>query len=326
MSLDLTVGSIVGSERLVKDGDVMRAKDVGMLFLLAAMWGASFLFIRIAVPTVGPIVLAFLRVSLAAFGLIVYALASRRATLLRGRWRIFLLIGLVNGAIPYVLIATAELHLTAALAAILNATTPLFAALLGVLWLGEHLTFRTASGLLFGLFGVAVLVGWSPLALDRALVVAVLASLLAAFSYAVAGIVAKRVSSGVPVLSLALGQQLGASALLLPLVVPIVATTPAVVHLSVPISLAIVSLAFLSTSVGYLLYFALIANIGPTRTLGVTFLVPPFGLLWGALFLHETVQTSTALGLVLILLSVLLTSGLRLSTRAIGQVQAEKSR
>jgi len=158
------------------------------------------------------------------------------------------------------------------------------------------------------------------------LVVAVLASLLAAFSYAVAGIVAKRVSSGVPVLSLALGQQLGASALLLPLVVPIVATTPAVVHLSAPITLAIVSLAFLSTSVGYLLYFALIANIGPTRTLGVTFLVPPFGLLCGVLFLHETVQTSTALGLVLILLSVLLTSGQRLSTRASSQVQDEKSR
>lgn len=291
-----------------------------MLFLLAAMWGASFLFIRIAVPLVGPIVLAFLRVSLAGVGLIIYAIARRRAILLRGRWRIFLLIGLVNGAIPYVLIATAELHLTAALAAILNATTPLFAALLGVLWLGGRLTLRTASGLLFGLVGVVVLVGLSPLAFDRFLVVAVLASLLAAFSYAVAGVIAKRVSSGVPVLSLALGQQLGASALLLPLVVPIVATTPAVVQLSVPVALAIVSLAFLSTSVGYLLYFTLIANVGPTRTLGVTFLVPVFGLFWGALFLHEPVGPSTALGLLLILFSVLLTSGLRLLPRMLARV------
>lgn len=302
----------------------MRAKDLGMLFLLAALWGASFLFIRIAVPTVGPIVLAFLRVSLAALGLLIYARASRHDIALLGRWRIFLLIGLANGAIPYVLIATAELHLTAALAAILNATTPLFAALLGVTWLGERLTLRTASGLLCGFGGVAVLVGWSPLAPDRALSVAILASLLAALSYAVAGIIAKRVSVGVPVLSMALGQQLGAAMLLLPLVVPIVATTPATLRLSPPIVSAIVALALLCTSVGYLLYFALIANVGPTRTLGVTFLVPPFGLLWGTLFLREAIRPGTAIGLALILLSVLLTSGLQLRTRAIRRVPIEQ--
>jgi drug/metabolite transporter (DMT)-like permease len=302
----------------------MRAKDLGMLFLLAALWGASFLFIRIAVPAVGPIVLAFLRVSLAALGLLIHARASRHDIALLGRWRIFLLIGLANGAIPYVLIATAELHLTAALAAILNATTPLFAALLGVTWLGERLTLRTASGLLCGFGGVAVLVGWSPLAPDRALAVAVLASLLAALSYAVAGIIAKRVSVGVPVLSMALGQQLGAAVLLLPLVVPIVATTPVTLRLSPPIALAIVALALLCTSVGYLLYFALIANVGPTRTLGVTFLVPPFGLLWGTLFLHEAIRPGTAIGLALILLSVLLTSGLQLRTRAIRRVPIEQ--
>lgn len=304
----------------------MRAKDFAMLLSLAAMWGASFLFIRIAVPTTGPIVLACLRVSLAALGLLVYARLSRRDTALRGRWRTFLLLGLVNAAIPFVLIATAELHLTAALAAILNATTPLFAALLGVVWLGDRLTPRTASGLLCGLAGVAVLVGWSPLALDRALAVAVLASLFAALSYAVAGTIAKRASAGVPVLSLALGQQLGAVALLLPLAVPIVATTPTTVQLSFPIALAIMALALLSTSVGYLLYFALIANIGPTRTLGVTFLVPPFGLLWGVLFLHEAVQPSTALGLLLILFSVLLTSGLRLRARVIAPGRVEQPR
>jgi drug/metabolite transporter (DMT)-like permease len=304
----------------------MRAKDFGMLLSLAAMWGASFLFIRIAVPTVGPIVLAFLRVSLAALGLVLYARLGRRDTALRGHWRPFLLLGLMNAAIPFVLIATAELHLTAALAAILNATTPLFAALLGVVWLGERLTPRIVSGLLCGLAGVAVLVGWSPFALDRALVVAVFASLLAALSYAVAGTIAKRVSAGVPVLSLALGQQLGAAALLLPLAAPIVATTPTAMRLSLPVALAIVTLALLCTSVGYLLYFALIANIGPTRTLGVTFLVPPFGLLWGVLFLHEAVQPSTALGLSLILFSVLLTSGLRLRARAIPQVGVEQPR
>lgn len=301
----------------------MRAKDLAMLFLLAAMWGGSYLFIRIAVPVTGPVVLAFLRVVFAAAGLVAYAWGTRRDTPMLARWRTFLLLGALNALVPYILIATAELHLTAALAAILNATTPLFAALLGVVWLGERLTLRTGCGLLLGFGGVAVLVGWSPLPLNQALLVGVVASLLAALSYAVAGILAKKLSAGLSVLSLALGQQIGASVLLLPLAVPLAISTPSTLQLTPLIAAVILALALLSTSLGYLLYFTLIANIGPTRTLGVTFLVPAFGMLWGSLFLHEPIQAGILLGLALILASILLTSGIPLWSPGKATVCAE---
>lgn len=304
----------------------MRAKDLAMLLFLAALWGGSFLFIRIAVPICGPVILAFLRVTLAAVGLVVYARVTGRDTPMRARWRTFLLLGAFNAVLPYILIAAAELHLTAALAAILNATTPLFAALLGIVWLGERLTLRTACGLLFGFGGVAVLVGWNPLPLDGALLWGILFSLLAALSYAAAGILAKKLSTGLSVLSLALGQQLGAAVLLLPLAVPIAVATPAALHLTLPIALIILALALLSTSLGYLLYFTLIANIGPTRTLGVTFLVPAFGLLWGGIFLHEPIQIGIVLGLALILASVLLTSGVPLRFPGAGRAWAGRYR
>lgn len=302
----------------------MRARDLGMLVLLAALWGASFLFIRVAVHVTGPVVLAFIRVALAAAGLALYAAVSRQRLALRGHWRAFLILAFGNAALPYILISASELHLTASLAAILNATTPLFAAALSVIWLREGLTARMVAGLVCGLGGVIVIAGWSPLPLDGALALSLAVSLLASFSYAVTGILAKRLSAGLPVLTLAFGQQVGASLLLLPLTAPIVATDPATLHLSPTIVLAILGLALLATSFAYILYFTLIANVGPTRTLGVTFLVPVFGLFWGALFLHEPIGPSTALGLLLILISVLFTSGLRLGPRVLPQASVER--
>lgn len=284
----------------------MNARQLGALFLLGALWGGSFLFIRVAVGALGPLPLMELRVGLAAVALALYAFAVSRLPDLRSRWRQFLTIGALNAAIPFSLIATAELRLTASLAAILNSTTALFTAVVAAAWIGETLTSRKVAGLLTGIAGVAVLVGWTPIVLDAGVLLSVGAVLAAAFSYALAGVYAKKTFAGVPSLTMALGQQTGAALLLLPLAAATAPTEPP----SAEVAFAVLGLALLSTAAAYLLYFYLIENTGPTKTLTVTFLIPILGLLFGVLFLGEPVGSGTVVGLCIILASVALVNGI----------------
>ena len=182
----------------------MKPGDLGALLLLSALWGGSFLFIRVAAPVLGPLALAEARVGLAGLALLLYAVTTRRLPDLRARWRPLLVIGVINSALPFALIMAAELRLSASLAAILNATSPLFGALVAATWLGEALPARKISGLVLGATGVAVLIGG--------------ASLLAALCYGCAAAYTKARAPGLPPLALAVGSQLGASLVLLPLV------------------------------------------------------------------------------------------------------------
>jgi drug/metabolite transporter (DMT)-like permease len=231
---------------------------------------------------------------------------------LRRRWKSFLAIGLLNSAIPYTLIGAAELHLTAGLAAILNATTPLFGALVAVIWLRDRLTIGKAVGLVIGLAGVVVLTGWSSLPLTGVTFLAVGASLLGALSYGVAGVYSKRAFAGVKPVATATGQLLGATLLLAPIALPVTATTAPWTHLSSGVIWAIMALAIVCTSAAYIVYFYLIASAGAIPALSVTFLVPVFGLLWGALFLNEQVTLGTFGGMAIIFIGVLLVLGARL--------------
>ncbi len=124
----------------------MRARDFGALMALAALWGGSFLFIRVGARAIGPTTLAEARVVLAGAALLLFMAATRVSLDLRGRWKRYLIMGVLQGAIPYTLISTAELHLTAGLAAILNATTPLFGALVAAVWLRDRLTLKKGVG------------------------------------------------------------------------------------------------------------------------------------------------------------------------------------
>jgi drug/metabolite transporter (DMT)-like permease len=284
------------------------ARDLVALLLLGAIWGSSFLFIRVAVPALGPFVLMELRVGLAAAALALLAVAVGRLPKLRSRWKGLLALGAFNAAIPFSLIAASEISLTASLAAILNATTALFAAVVAAAWMGEALTKGKVAGLVMGIVGVAVLVGWTPIALNGVVLLSVGASLLAAFSYALGGVYAKQTFAGAPPLALAIGQQTGAAMLLLPLAA---ASVPAEVP-SLPVTLSTLALALLCTAMAYLLYFYLISSVGPTKTLTVTFLSPVFGALFGVLFLDEPVGIGTILGLGIILSSVALVTGIRL--------------
>jgi drug/metabolite transporter (DMT)-like permease len=283
----------------------MNAREFGALILLGALWGASFLFIRVAVPALGPFVLMELRVGLAALALTLYAAMLARTPELRTRWKQFLTIGAVNAAIPFSLIAIAEINLTASLAAILNSTTALFAPLVAAAWIGESLATRQIVGLVSGIVGVAVLVGWDPIPLNAAVLLSVMAMLVASLSYALGGVYAKRTFAGVPSMTLAIGQQAAAAALLLPLAI---ATLPGEVPSRVA-ALCVLGLALLCTAAAYLVYFYLIGYVGPTKTLTVTFLIPVFGLLFGVMLLGEPVGTGTLTGLGVILASVALVTG-----------------
>jgi drug/metabolite transporter (DMT)-like permease len=298
----------------------MNPKEIMALILLGALWGGSFLFIRIAVPALGPFVLVELRVGLAALALALYALAVSRLPGLRSLWKEFLVIGTINAALPFTLIATAELHLTASLAAILNSTTALFTAAVAAAWIGEALTVKKVVALLMGIVGVALVVGWTPIVLSRLVLLSVGAMLAAAFCYALGSVYAKRTFVGTPPLTMAIGQQTGAAALLLP---SAAASLPGEVPSSA-VTLSVLGLALLCTAAAYLLYFYLIENAGPTKTLTVTFLIPVFGLLFGVLFLSEPVGIGTFVGLGTILLSVALVTGVRLG-RAPSEAKQEEA-
>jgi drug/metabolite transporter (DMT)-like permease len=276
------------------------ARQVAMLLVLAALWGASFLFMRVAVPALGPVVLADARVALAGVALLAYAVAIGARPALRARWRDYLLLGAINAALPFTLLSAAELEIDASLAAVLNAMAPLCGAIVAAVWLGQRITLAAKAGLVLGVLGVGLVVGLSPFTVDLPFVAAVLACLGAAFAYGVGANLVRVRFAGEPPLSMAIGQQLAAAAVLLPLVpvVP-VRSAPDAVDIA-----CVAALALASTGVAYLLYFRLLAELGATGGMTAIFVVPVFGVLWGALFLDETIHLATVAGGAVILVSV----------------------
>ena len=274
----------------------MRSQDVGRLVALAAIWGASFIFFRVLAPVLGPVVTASARVFIAGAALLAYCRAIGFDTELRGYWREYLVIGVVNSAIPFVLFAFAALHIPASYSAILNASAPLFGALLAPVFLDEPLTRRKVVGLVAGMLGVALVSNVGAPVTGAAFGLAVVACLGGALCYALAGIYMKRRAAGAAPLAVAAWSQLFAGMVLLPLVplVPLRGEITAVVVLN------LFALALVCSAVAYLLYYRLIADVGPSRALTVTFLIPAFGMLWGALFLGESITLPMLAGCALI--------------------------
>jgi drug/metabolite transporter (DMT)-like permease len=287
----------------------MKMKDFAALLGLAGLWGASFLFIRIASPVFGPFLTIQGRVSLAAIALFIFLLLSKKSFYLRQKWRQYIMIGALNAAIPFTLIATAALYLPASLSSILNSLTPLFTALVIWVWFKEHLTLRKWIGTMMGVIGVIILVGLSTITLTNEVMLAIILSILSTISYALAGVYAKRNFTGVPPLSLAFGQQMGASLLLLPFTLTQLPKSTA--HISSAAIWSVLGLALLCTAIAYLLYFYLIENVGPTKTLSVTFLIPVFGIIWGGLFLKEEITAGIVVGLMIILVSIFFISDIK---------------
>ena len=275
----------------------MSARSLFLLVALAALWGGSFVFTRYAVPALGPFPLTFARVSLAALALLGFAAARRNLPDLHARWRGFAVVGLVNSALPFALFAFAAQFLPASICAILNATSPFFAAITAAIWLGEPLTPRKVGGLALGLAGVVTLVGWHAEPISTTTLLAFAACLVAALLYALAGVYTKLSMRGVPSFALASGSQLAAAILLVPLLPFHVVPGPVTAWVVV----CVLALAVASTALAYVIYFRLIMDVGPSRALTVTFLIPLFGVLLGFLFLGETITANMLAGGVLII-------------------------
>jgi drug/metabolite transporter (DMT)-like permease len=288
----------------------MTLRDLGWLVLLAAIWGASYLFMRIAVPVLGALVVADLRLVIAGFVLLLYASVLGRRPQLRGHWWALLALGAVNTVIPFSLIGHATALLNASMASILNSLTPIFTALVAALWMKEALGWRKVLGLVLGIAGVTVLVGWSPLGFSSQVLIGVLGSLGGSLCYGIGGVYSKVRFRDLSALDLAIGQQLAGGFVLLPLA----ASTAHRLSWSWLVVLAVLALAVLCTALAYLIYFNLMARVGPTNTLSVTFLVPVFGTLWGVLLLNEPLRVSLFAGMAIILTGVLLVTNVQFRT------------
>jgi drug/metabolite transporter (DMT)-like permease len=284
----------------------MRAADIGELLLLAAVWGASFLFMRLGAAEFGPVALSALRVGGAALCLLPLLQWRGQMAELRQHWRPILVVGVLNSALPFLCYGYAALSVTAGLMSIFNAATPLFGAVVAWLWLNDRLSASRIAGLVVGFAGVA----W--LAWDKASFKpggsgwAVLACIAAALMYGVAASFTKRRLTGVAPLAVAAGSQLGA---VLVLVLPALWWWPRATP-SATAWVATLLLAVLCTALAYVLFFRLIAHIGPARAISVTFLIPAFAVLWGALFLAEELGASMLLGCGAILLGTGMSTGL----------------
>ena len=275
----------------------MKFSDLCELLLLAAVWGASFLFMRIAAPVIGPVLLIELRVLIAGLALGLLSLRLNLLPEIRQQLLPLLVVGCINSAIPFLLFAIASLYLPAGFTSILNATAPLFGTLIAGLWLRERLSVGQFIGLVIGFSGVTILIGWTSIPTSLSFLLSVGAGLTASLLYAVAAPYTKQKLSGISPIAVAAGSQLGATLVLFPL-------TPFFLPESFPsvtVVLVVLALGILSTALAYVLYFRLIANIGASKALTVAYLIPLFAMLWGTLVLGEPITSSMILGCSLIL-------------------------
>lgn len=278
----------------------MKKRDFGLLFILGALWGASFLFIRIASPILGPFLLVDLRVIISFVALIIYALVIGKRPQLRRNWKKYLQLGAYNAAIPFTLISTAGIYLPASMASIINSTTPLFTALVAWIWIKEPMTKRKIVGFILGIIGVSILIGFRPVSIDDNVILPSILIILATISYGIGGVYGSKKLQEVTALDLAIGQQLGAGILLFPVAIFNLPTQMP----SLEVIYSVLGLSLFSTALGYLIYFKLMKEIGPVNTSNVTFLVPVFSVIWGVFFLNEDITIGTIIGLLVILLSV----------------------
>jgi len=282
----------------------MNTSNFLRLLLLAAIWGGSFLFLRIGAPVLGPAVLIEYRVLFAALFLALVGLVLRKRLDIRANWKHYLMLGFFNSALPFLLFAWGARTLSASVLSVLNATAPMWGALLGAAWGRQAISARTGLGLLLGTAGVALLVGFDDVSTRPGAALAVAAALAAALCYGIASLYAKSAKSVEPFAN-AHGTMWAAALFVLPSLpfFPAPATpTPGVWA-------AVLALGVLCSGIAYLIYFKLIEDVGPTSALTVTFLNPVFGILWGALFLGETVGWHTLAGSGIVLVGTALVTG-----------------
>ena len=278
--------------------------------LLAAIWGSSFMFMRQGALELGSLPTAGLRVGIAALFLLPILLVRGQGPTLRQHWKLVFAVGILNSAIPFACFTFALLTISTGLSSILNATVPLFGALIAWVWLKDRPDHVRIVGLLIGFLGVAMLAwgkaSFKPDASGNTPGWAVLAVLLACLCYGISASITKRYMAGMPSLVSATGSQMGAALVLAPFTVWNWPDHP------VPASawLAVIALGVMCTGLAYILFFRLIERAGPARALSVTFAIPVFAVLYGVVLLGEVVTPWMLVCALVIVVGTSLSSGL----------------
>ena len=282
-----------------------------MLLTLSLVWGGSYFFVGVAVGDLPPLTIVLCRVGFASIALLIFlACTGQSMPTDRRVWAAFFIMGLLNNAIPFSLIVWGQTHVSAGQASILNATTPIFTVITAHLFTrDEKMKPRHLLGIALGFAGVAVLMGGTFLEAFTSSLLAQMALLGAAVSYAFSAVFGRRFRTlGIPPMQIATGQVTAAALLLLPLVVlidrPLQLAPP-----DLPSLLAVLGLALISTAFAYVLYFRILASAGATNLSLVTMLVPPTAICLGILFLDEVLAPHHLAGLALITAGLLVIDG-----------------
>lgn len=297
----------------------MQAKDYRDLFLLAAIWGSSFLFMRLSVEEFGPFALVEVRVGFGAIFLLIFAGWRGRLGALRRHAAHISVVGIFAAGLPFLCFNIAAQTVPTGFMAVINAMTPLFGALIARIWLKEYLTRARVAGLMIGFTGIVILVG-NDLSFDAGgLGPGVLACLAASLCYGFAASYTTRYLKGVDPLAIAAGSVTAASVALLPLALYAWPAAP----VSASSWAAGLMLALLCTGLAYIIFYGLIDRVGASRSITVTFLVPLFGIFWGAVILHEPLSLRMLAGTAVVLLGTLLATGF-IGAGALGAIRRKQ--
>ena len=279
--------------------------DLARLLGVAAAWGIAYIFMRIATPQLGPSLVAEFRALFAAVLLIAAAIAVGQRLDWRNNWRDYFFVGLLNNALPFACLSFGSKYLPAGYMAIINGTVSLFAALFSALILHEALSAGKWIGFVLGIVGIALIVQLGPLQSDLMGVVALLVTVAGCAFWGLGGVLIKQRADRLPLVAFAAGTTLAASVYLSPSLL----TAPQA-NWTGPAMLAAMALGLICTGLAYLGFFSLVRDIGPSKTLSLTFLVPVFGVFWGWLLLDEPITAGMALGAAVVLFALAMVFGI----------------
>ncbi len=275
----------------------MKLINIIQLIVLAAIWGASFIFMRILAPAIGPVKTADFRILIGGLVLVLYFVIKKRDLEWKKNWKVYLIIGVLNAALPFLFYAFAALYIPASYSSILNAMSPVFGVMFAAIWLKEKVTPAKVAGLVAGICGVAFISWKGPVDMTVSAMFAMAACLGAAMCYALSGVYMKLKAGGINAFYIAACSQLVGGIVIFPFNF----TESVDMNLSPFIIGNILVFALLCTSFAFVVYFKLLEDVGPAKSLTVTFLIPVFGIFWGWLFLNEVITLSVITGTVLII-------------------------
>ena len=287
----------------------MSKKHTIMLVSLGAIWGASFMFMRILSPVFGPVLTASFRLLIGAVILISFSKGFKLSRVFT-HWKMFLMLGAVSLGIPYFLFSLAALYIPSGLSAVLNSTSPMFSFLFSIFLFSERICIRKIIGLVLGTSGVFIISMDAVSVSQEGAIIGILACVVAAFLYAVTGVIIKTTAKDIDSRTLAVGNQLFGGLLLLPFVF----IYPITGEVTLNIILLLIIFGALGSGLASMMYYKLMVEVGPLKTLTVTYLLPIFGVFWGYVILGELLSTEFLIGGVLIILGTILITRKKVTT------------